>query len=145
MIVRRINAKDTYFLRQKILRPNANEDACHFEGDEDELTFHLGAFVDNKIVSIASFYFISHPDIKDEYQFRLRGMATLEEYRNKGFSSALLKTAFPHIKNNQCTVLWCNARLTAKGFYQKVGFETIGEEFEIEGIGPHIVMVKKVI
>lgn len=37
-------------------------------------------------------------------------------------------------------VLWCNARVGALGFYLRLGFATIGEEFEIAGIGPHFVM-----
>ena len=136
MIVKEIKFKDTYCIRNKILRPNRPMDTCRFEGDEDDLTFHLGAFVDNKLVSVASFYFENHPEIPASHQFRLRGMATLPEFQGKGLSSALLRRAFPQIVRNQSKTLWCNARVSAEGFYEKVGFETLSPEFNIPDVGP---------
>jgi len=142
MKVLRVHPKDTYPIRHKILRPHGTLQDCVFQGDDDDLTFHLGAFVDNKLVSVASFYFESHEQFIAQYphQYRLRGMATLQEHHGQGFSSALLKTAFPLIKQNQCTLLWCNARENAEGFYQKVGFKPFGEIFDLPLIGPHRLM-----
>lgn len=140
MEVLRIKAIDTYPIRHKMLRPNGTIEDCMFQGDNDELTFHLGAFVDKKLVSVASFYFEKHPSFNDPYQYRLRGMATLPEYQGQGLSSALLRTAFPVIKQNQCTLLWCNAREKATGFYLKVGFRPTGELFTIQNIGKHMLM-----
>lgn len=142
MKVKRIEAPDTHAIRNEVLRPSGQIEDCVFEGDEDNNTFHLGAFVEGKLVSIASFYLISHPSIEDENQYQLRGMATLYDFRHKGLSSELLKVAFPIIKQNFCTVLWCHARENAIGFYTKVGFEQTGERFFIPQIGPHYLMVK---
>ena len=36
--------------------------------------------------------------------------------------------------------MWCNARKGAVWFYQRLGFVTVSEEFEIAPIGPHYVM-----
>jgi GNAT superfamily N-acetyltransferase len=140
MEVLRIKAIDTYPIRHKMLRPSGTVEDCMFQGDHDELTFHLGAFVDKKLVSVASFYFEKHPAFSEAYQYRLRGMATLPEYQGQGYSSALLRTAFPVIKQNQCSLLWCNAREKALGFYQKVGFNATGELFSIPNIGKHMLM-----
>jgi len=145
MKILRINAADTYDIRHKMLRAGFPRETVHFPKDDDDQTFHLGAFDGNKLVSVASFYFENHPDlIDDEYQYRLRGMATLPEYQGQGHSRALLKMAFPIIKLNQCTLLWCNARVTAIGFYQKVAFEKMGEPFNIPQVGEHILMFHKV-
>lgn len=140
MQVLRIKAIDTHPIRHKMLRPSGTLEDCIFQGDSDELTFHLGAFVDKKLVSVASFYFERSDKFPDTYQYRLRGMATLPEYQGQGLSSALLKTAFPVIKQNQCTLLWCNAREKAMGFYKKVGFLPTGDFFNIPHIGKHILM-----
>jgi GNAT superfamily N-acetyltransferase len=140
MEVLRIKAIDTYPIRHKMLRPSGTVEDCMFQGDHDELTFHLGAFVDKKLVSVASFYFEKHPAFSEAYQYRLRGMATLPEYQGQGYSSALLRTAFPVIKQNQCSLLWCNAREKALGFYKKVGFNATGELFSIPNIGKHMLM-----
>jgi GNAT superfamily N-acetyltransferase len=125
-----------------MLRPHGTLADCEFRGDDDELTFHLGAFVDNKLASVASFYFENHElfAAAHPHQYRLRGMATLPDFQGQGQSSALLRTAFPLIKQNQCTLLWCNARESAEGFYKKVGFTGHGEIFEIPLIGPHRLM-----
>jgi len=144
MKVLRINASDTYQIRNQVLRAGRPVEDCHFSHDEDEQTFHLGAFIDKQLVSVASFYFEKNDVLSEEYQYRLRGMATLEGHRGKGLSSSLLKTAFPIIKQNFCQLLWCNARTGAQGFYQKVGFEKIGEEFDIKEIGTHVLMYKKI-
>lgn len=144
MEVLQISAQDTYSIRNQVLRPGKPLSSCYFEGDDDDLTFHLGAFIDKKLCSVASFYFKNHPEIKEEYQFQLRGMATLPEYRGRGLSKALLETGFPLIKKNHVNVVWCNARKTAVGFYETVGFTIISSEFEIEGIGPHFLMKKEI-
>jgi GNAT superfamily N-acetyltransferase len=142
--VLRIKAIDTHAIRHKMLRPNGTPEDCIFQGDSDELTFHLGAFLDKKLVSVAYFYFESSPAFTDPYQYRLRGMATLPEYQGRGLSQSLLRTAFPVIKQNQCTLLWCNAREKAIGFYEKVGFNSSGELFSIPNIGKHILMSIKI-
>lgn len=144
MNVKQIDAKDTYPIRSAVLRPGLPIETCYFDGDNDELTFHLGAYIDDSLASVASFYFNRNEDFEQEYQFQLRGMATLDKYRDQGLSSALLKTAFPLIKSNHVNLLWCNARIEAIGFYEKVGFTTFGEQFNIEGVGPHIVMKKEI-
>ena len=144
MEVLRIKAIDTHHIRHKMLRPNGTIEDCMFQGDNDELTFHLGAFVDKKLVSVASFYFERHPSFPDAYQYRLRGMATLPEYQGQGLSQSLLRTAFPVIKQNQCTLLWCNAREKAMGFYLKVGFQPTGDLFTIQNIGKHMLMSIKI-
>ncbi|MBH46659.1 MAG: GNAT family N-acetyltransferase [Halobacteriovorax sp.] len=144
MKVLQIGTKDTYALRQKVLRPGRSLEECHFKGDDADQTFHLGAFVDNKLVSVASFYYERNPAFEDEDQYRLRGMATYEEHRGSGLSRALLRTAFPLIKQNFCSLVWCNARISAQGFYEKTGFTTHGEQFDVPEIGPHLLMFRKI-
>ena len=110
MIIKQIEAKDTYNLRHEVLRPDMPIQSCQFDGDNDEQTFHLGAYIEEKLVSVASFYLENHKDIEDEYQFRLRGMATLEDMRGKGLSTGLLRTAFPLIKSNHVKVVCFNEK-----------------------------------
>jgi predicted GNAT family N-acyltransferase len=143
--VRRISPSDTLPLRQIILHPNLPIDSCQYPGDQDDQTFHLGAFEKGKLVSIASFYFERHPQFDDPYQFRLRGMATSLKFQNKGLSQALLNRGFPIVKQNQCTLVWCFARKNAVGFYQKVGFEICGDYFENKDEGQQILMLKSLI
>jgi len=41
-------------------------------------------------------------------------------------------------------MVWCNARLVAVEFYKSIGFKIIGDLFDIQGIGPHYYMYKKI-
>lgn len=140
MQVKQIDAKDAYRVRSTMLRPGLELTHCHFDGDFDELTFHLGAFEGDDLTSVASFYLKTNKTFKEDYQYQLRGMATLDEYQNRGYSRSLLKTAFPLIKANHVNLLWCNAREEAVEFYKKTGFEIKSDVFEIEGIGSHYLM-----
>lgn len=140
MQVKQIDAKDTYRVRSTMLRPGLELTHCHFDGDFDDLTFHLGAYDSDVLASVASFYLRSHKDFKEEYQYQLRGMATLKDYQHRGYSRSLLKTAFPLIKANHVNLLWCNAREEAVDFYKKAGFEIKSDIFQIPDIGAHYLM-----
>ena len=102
MKVRQISASDTYKIRQQMLRPGRDIAECIFQGDDDDQTIHLGAFIDKNLVSVASFYFNNNPRFNENVQYQLRGMATLPEHQNKGFSKELLKFGFPMVKRNFC-------------------------------------------
>ena len=146
MKILRIEAVDTYPIRQLMLRPKEFFKDCSFDGDDHELTFHLGTFTNKgKLVAIASFYYENNSFLKQKHQFRLRGMATLPEFQGLGYSKALLKQAFPLIRQSFCEAIWCNARKEAYGFYKKVGFDFKGREFFVPDIGPHTLMTKQLI
>jgi len=142
MIIKQIEAKDTYNIRHQVLRPNLPIETCQFDNDMDEDSFHLGGYNEDQLTSIASFYLDNNSQFPEEFQYRLRGMATIKEFRGRGYSTDLLSTAFPLIKNNHVKVLWCNARTESTEFYSKMGFETIGNVFDIDGVGPHFLMKK---
>ena len=145
MKILRINPQDTYPIRQEVLIPDRDIKKAKFPLDEDEdISFHLGAFVDGTLVSVASFFYEKNPAFPEHlHQYQLRGMATLPAYQRRGLSRELLKMAFPIIKQNFCTLIWCNARLAAVPFYEKVGLKIKDPmPFEIPGIGPHLLMYK---
>ena len=74
--------------------------------------------------------------------YRLRGMATHPNFRRKGLGKDLMQSAFTHLLQQQADLLWCKARLVAIPFYRSLGFQIIGEQYDIEGIGPHYTMYK---
>ena len=69
-------------------------------------------------------------------------MATEPDVRGSGFGTALLAACLEHVAASGGRELWCNARLGAVGFYRRAGFEVVSEEFDIAGIGPHVVMAR---
>lgn len=141
--VKMINPEMTYDIRHKILRPHQSIESCKYTTDYEEGAFHVGAFYKGKLISIASFCIEKHPDFQFEKQYRLRAMATLEEYRKLGAGKAVVNFAESIIKERNFDFLWCKARTMAQGYYEKLGFRTYGEVFDYPPIGPHIIMYKK--
>ena len=94
------------------------------------------------MVGIASLY--REPGPGGAHGWRLRGMATAPEVRGQGFGMALLVACVDHVAAGGGGELWCNARGPAVGFYRRAGFDVVGDEFDIPGIGPHVVMTRTV-
>jgi len=138
--VKTISAAETYPIRLEVLRKNIPL-PYQFNGDLDKDTFHLGAFKENKLVAVSSFMKVSNKNFKGK-QYQLRGMATLKEFQGFGAGKLMMEKAFSILKELNCDCLWCNARISAVPFYEKLGMETFGKLFEINFVGQHYVMVK---
>lgn len=140
--IRFINASETYPLRIKILR-NGQAERYKFEQDHNASTFHLGAFSHDTCVGIATFLKANQPYFQDQQNiYQLRGMAVDATFQSQGIGRQLMTFAFGELTKRNSSLLWCNARQHAIGFYRNMGFQTTGEEFIVPHIGPHIVMFK---
>ncbi|MBP6313020.1 MAG: GNAT family N-acetyltransferase [Flavobacteriales bacterium] len=144
MRIRFIKAEATYPLRLMVLRPGGVVEDTHFPNDRLEGAFHLAAQKDDQLISVASFYPEKNGALMGWKQYRLRGMATHPDFAGKGAGSLLIRFALEHLAAQHVDVVWCNARLHAIPFYKKVGFETLGGQFDLEGIGPHNLMHRRV-
>jgi GNAT superfamily N-acetyltransferase len=147
-----IPAAATRPLRQVVLRPHQAAEELVFPGDDATDTRHFGAYLDEKLVGVASIYREAPPpalvmDLTPPgttvNAWRLRGMATLPAVQGQGLGRALLEACIAYTTTQDGELLWCNARTPAVGFYLKLGFVTHGDEFEIPGIGPHYVMWRR--
>ena len=144
MRVRFVRPEDTYGLRLQVLRPGGVIEDCQWPQDRAEGSFHLAAQIGEHRVSIASFQVEKHPSLKGWKQYRLRGMATHPDLRGQGAGRRIVLFALDHLKAQHADLLWCHAREEAIPFYRALGFEGVGERFEIPGIGPHLTMWRKV-
>lgn len=142
MIIKEIEATDTYRIRKQVLR-NGLDLPVKFDGDLDKCSFHLGSFSQDKLIGIASFM-KNAKDIFSGKQYQLRGMATLPEARGLGFGKALIFKAIEILKEKDASILWCNARKIALPFYQNLGFKIYGEPFDIPEIGIHYLLKKEI-
>jgi predicted GNAT family N-acyltransferase len=143
-LIRPIPAADGRPLRHSVLRPGQPFEDTFYAGDDDADTVHLGAFDDARLVGVVSLYREPRPGGPGS-GWRLRGMATEPDVRGAGFGAALLAGCVDHVAAaGGGGELWCNARASAIGFYRRGGFEVVGGEFDVAGIGPHVVMVRPV-
>jgi GNAT superfamily N-acetyltransferase len=81
-------------------------------------------------------------DHDDDPAWRLRGMATYPEMQGRAGGSQLAAEGLRVARADEVQVMWCNACVSARGFYEKLGFTTCGDEFVLPVAGPHYVMIK---
>lgn len=142
--IKKITASALYPIRHEILRKGEPFEKCIYPNDNAETTFHFGLHEKDILVGVISVFKTSHPLFSDDKQFQIRGMAVLETHQKKGYGAALVNEAVAFLKTNEENyTLWFNARIIAVGFYEKLGFEKIGNAFEIDTIGVHYIMCKK--
>ena len=127
-----------YDLRARVLRRGRPPEESRFPGDEAEGTAHLGAFAAGRCVGVVTL--LREPQgTGAPREMRLRGMAVEPEMQGRGVGAALLRRAH-EMAAGAGLEIWCNARMSAVGFYEKQGWTREGEPFDIPAIGPHTVM-----
>ena len=134
----------TYELRGAILRPNGGE--ITWPGDEDAETFHLAARIDGRVVGVVRFSPAPCPwrPLASE-AWQLRGMATDTVVRGSGAGRAMVENGLQRVAARGGDLVWCDARTTAAGFYERMGFTVVTDEFDKPGIGPHLGMCKDLV
>jgi len=140
--LKQISSQDTFAVRQPVLRPGKGIETCVFDGDDLPTTVHFGIFDDEALVGIISVFKASSPYFNETEQFQIRGMAVLESEQKKGLGEKLVLEAEAYIAQNKGKRIWFNAREIAVGFYKKMGYDIIGDQFNIPDVGPHYVMHK---
>lgn len=135
-----ITADETIPLRHAVLRPGRPVETARFPGDDLPTTRHFGAFRDGRLLSIASLFEAELPEEPGSAALQLRGMATAFQAQGTGLGRALVLDCVSFARKNGARLLWCNARVPASGFYRKLGFEIVGDEFDIPDVGPHFRM-----
>ena len=144
--VREVPATEVWPIRQQVLRPGESLGSSCYAGDDLPDARHFAVLDGARPVGAASVYHedppaeFTVPGLKPGQGWHLRGMATLDEIRGTGAGRALLHTVQAHALRADAGAVWCKARTPVAGFYRKHGFQTLGEEIEIPGLGPHSFM-----
>jgi GNAT superfamily N-acetyltransferase len=141
-MIKEIQSSETYLVRQEELRKGKPLETCHFEGDDEKTTKHFGIELNEKIIGIVSVYQVNSQLFFNENQFQIRGMAVLEAHQQKGYGALLIERAEKYCFEKNASVIWFNAREKAVPFYEKNGYQTKGNSFEIPEVGTHFIMFK---
>ncbi|WP_417855306.1 GNAT family N-acetyltransferase [Xanthomarina gelatinilytica] len=141
--IKQISAEETYLVRQPVLREGKPIEACVFDWDTEEDTFHLGLFFKSHLIGVASFMKNNSPIFSEPRQYQLRGMAILKEFQQKGLGKQLIDEGENILIQKKVDLLWFNAREIAVEFYKSKGFLISGDAFTIPNIGIHYVMLKR--
>jgi GNAT superfamily N-acetyltransferase len=142
--IKKIQSTDTYSVRHPVLRKGKAIETCKFDHDEAVSTVHFGAFLDEKLIGVVSLFEKSNSAFEDKKQFQLRGMAILEDYQKKGIGEKLIIFLENHVNaSDRNAVIWLNARESAFKFYEKLNYSVTGNIFDIQDIGKHYLMFKR--
>ena len=149
--IRRVSSSVVLPLRARILRPGLEEHRASYDQD-DTVAVHVAAFLPSTSEpdGVGTIYAEAPPDANSDEipaaayalgaAWRLRGMATSEDARGLGLGRLVLEECFAAIQDAEGRFLWCNARIGAVAFYERLGLACVGPEFDIPEIGPHYVM-----
>ena len=136
--IEKVSPDVVHSLRHKVLRPHLPLEASCYQSDNDLGAIHFTLKMDDTILSIASLYSEPLEAMSNKNAYRLRGMATEPAEQGNGFGAMVLHGAMDYLKKEtDVEILWCNARVTAFGFYEKTGFKILGAIFDIPNLGPH--------
>ena len=158
IMVHPIRSQDTQVLRHRVLWPHKpSHEACVLPVDDDPGAVHLGAWkheevswgirvpgLPGSLVGACSL-FQQHCDrVNVPWQegddLRLRVMGTLPEARGMGAGAALVRAAAEEALRQGRSMVWCDAREVAFGFYERMGFVFLNDMYHIPDIGPHRTM-----
>ena len=130
----------------RILRPLHPAEMCRYPEDQALDTFHLGILAEGLVICNGTFMqqACAHPLLQNaKLAYRLRGMATDNQHQKKGLGKEIILAAEAELRKRNCDLLWFNARVTAEIFYRKLGYTAIEEVFNIDTIGAHKIMYKR--
>lgn len=140
MVVRRATPGEVIDLRHRVLRAGLPRASAVFDGDERPDAHHVVAELEGRAVGCATVH-ASTWDGAPAWQ--LRGMATDPGLRGTGVGRAMLGFLEQLLRQETAVrQLWCNARLPAAGFYERLGWRIVSDVFEIPTAGPHVRMTR---
>jgi len=125
-----ISSSQTLLIRQKAMWPNKPLEFVKLENDEEGR--HFGLFINDILISVVSLFIE-----QEEAQFRK--FATLPEFQGKGYGSHLLEMVLEVVHQEGCIKVWCNARVSKIGYYNKFGLRETAKTFEKGGV-EYVVM-----
>lgn len=138
-----VAADEIFELRWAVLRAGQPRESAAYAEDSAADTIHIAVYDDEGLLrGCGTFYPEALPG-EDLPAYRIRGMASDPEVRGRGYGGAVLRAGLAEAAARGGRLAWCNGRTPARGFYEHHGFQAIGDEFEIEPIGPHYVFVTK--
>jgi len=135
-----ISSELTYDIRKQVLWPHIKNGDYSISIDNNPETFHLGTFLEKKVISIGTFIKENNPKFNCNLQYRLRAMATDKNYRKTGAGKNLFLKAIDVLNDKNIELLWCDARLIATPFYESLHMKSLKDIYDIPNIGPHKTM-----
>jgi len=139
LVNRKIVVDQTLDLRHSVLWPH--KPVSYVRLPEDDSGHHYGAFLsatDTAPIAVISVFIEALPALDDAGlndfatlpAARFRKFACNPSYQGQGMGTTLLQHVFNAARSELgCGVIWCDARLATKGWYERRGMRTFGKTF----------------
>ncbi|KAF9026630.1 GCN5-related N-acetyltransferase [Hymenopellis radicata] len=128
---KRIGVEDTIPLRHSVLWPN--EEMSRVQLPEDETGYHFGAFVPaqgDPVAVISLFREMVPGEETIDNAARFRKFACDPLCQGRGIGTLLLQEVFRFAFTELgARVIWCDARASAAGWYERRGMQKFGQPF----------------
>ena len=124
-------------LRNELLRKPIGLDLYSEDLSREDMDCHIGAFLDGALVGCLILTPLGGGKIK------MRQVAVKEEYQGLGIGKKLVAYSQGFARERGYRQIVLAARKTAVGFYEKLGYRVVGEEFLEVGIS-HFKMTKDI-
>ncbi len=122
-------------MRHEIMYPDEAFEEVKLVTDPEGI--HLGLYEDMKLVSVISLFLVGG-------KLQFRKFCTKRRVQGKGYGTYLLTHVFEELAaKHQVNVIWCNARTTAIGLYEKFGMQKTDQTYQKYGID--FIVMKKVV
>ena len=142
--VEEVPTDEVLVLRMAVLRDGTPSQDPRYADDDTEGSVNLGIRESGILVACSTWLPRPWPLDIDASATQLRGMAVAKHLQSKGLGNILLQAGITRAKAHESTYVWARARDRAMYFYERNGFETIGDQFidEASGLAHHLVMLK---
>ncbi|NVK39491.1 MAG: GNAT family N-acetyltransferase [Gammaproteobacteria bacterium] len=124
-------------LRDGILRRPLGLHLSQADTKDDHNQWHLGGFINNTLVGCVS---AAKTNLQTQ-DFQIRQMAISDAMQGYGLGKRLMQFMETHLQSHGCKRIHLAARVTAQGFYERLGYVAISGVF-IHNTLPHITMEK---
>lgn len=123
-VVEQIFPSLTWRIRHIAMYPDQPYDFVKLDNDFDGI--HFGIYLDHDLAGVVSLFI-------DGAIGQFRKFAVLPTLQHQGLGSQLLAYLIDFCKVQKLTKLWCNARVNAKEFYAKFGFQETEKTYTADG------------
>jgi predicted GNAT family N-acyltransferase len=123
-------------LRDEVLRKPLGLSFSEEELEKEKANLHIAAYEDDQMLGCCMLV------EADSQTVRLRQMAVINDLQGKGIGRALMQFAENLARDRGYKTITMHARKNSIGFYEKMGYKKVGQQFEEITI-PHYVMEKE--
>ena len=134
IVVEQIFPSLTWRIRNIAMYPDQPLDFVKLENDFDGI--HFGIYDNHELTGVVSLF------IKGRIG-QFRKLAILPNAQRQGLGTQLMEYLIDFCKVQNLDQLWCNARVNASNFYQRLGFSKTDQTYTADGFD-FVIMEKKI-